>query len=111
MMSTAQEQQLDGLWIIDSEAKTVFASDHMAEILGSTPAELIGQQSFDFVFPEDLPAAQHLFDLKKEGSPNPFRFRLRRKDGSAVWVDVQPTPMRNAAGKFIGIVGSFTIAS
>lgn len=109
MMHTMQEPR-DGLWIIDADAKTVYASDHMAEILGTTPSELTGQQSFEYVFPEDRPAAQHLFELKKGGSPKPFRFRLRRKDGTAIWVDVQPTPMRNAAGHFIGIVGTFTIS-
>jgi hypothetical protein len=32
-------------------------------------------------------------------------FKLRRKDGSAIWVDVQGTPMHNAAGVFTGIIG------
>ena len=83
----------------------------MAEILRTTPAEMIGHPSFRYVFPEDVPAAQRLFEAKKKGDINPFHFRLRCKDGSAVEVDVQGTPMHNAVGRFNGIVGTFTVSN
>ena len=82
----------------------------MADILGTNPAEMIGQPSFAYVFAEDVSAAQKLFESKKQGDFNPFHFRLRCKDGSAVEVDVQGTPMYNAAGKFNGIVGTFSVS-
>ena len=97
----------DGIWIINSDASTLYASAAMCEILRATTADLIGKPSFDYVFPEDAEAAERLFESKQRGDPSPFRFRLRRKDGTAVWVDVQRTPMRNVAGEFIGIVGTF----
>jgi len=102
---------LDGLWIINAEANTLYASDRMAEILGTTPAEMKGQPSFGYVFPGDVDAAQRLFDAKRTGSRSPFHFRLRRKDGSAIWVDVVATPLYNAAGVFTGIVGTFTVST
>ncbi len=105
------EKRKDGIWIIDAEAMTVYASVHMAEIVGATQAEMVGQPSFSYVFPEDADAAKRLFDFKKRGSAAPFHFRLRRKNGSAIWVDVQGTPMHNAAGEFTGIVGTFTVSS
>ncbi len=98
----------DGIWIIDAEAKTVFANDRMAEILRTSAPEMLGQPSFTYVFPEDADDARRLFDAKKRGSVNPFSFRLRRADGSAVSVEVQGTPMHNAAGDFLGIVGTFS---
>jgi PAS domain S-box-containing protein len=104
-------EQPDGIWIIASDARTLFANAAMAEILGVPASELIGTPSFDYVFPEDAPAAQKLFDSKQRGDTNPFRFKLRRQDGSPIWVDVQGTPMRNAAGDFIGIVGTFSISA
>jgi PAS domain S-box-containing protein len=99
----------DGLWIIDEKAKTLYANIAMAEILGTTIADMIGQSSFDYLYPEDVADAGKLFDSKQRGDSNPFQFRLRRKDGSAIWVNVQGTPMKNAAGDFLGIVGTFTI--
>jgi len=82
----------------------------MTEILGAKLSEMLGQPSFAYVFPEDVPAAQALFDAKVRGNANPFRFKLRRKDGSAVWVNVQAIPMHNAEGTFKGIVGTFTVS-
>jgi hypothetical protein len=41
----------------------------------------------------------------------PFQFKLRRKDGSPIWVDVQGTPMHNAAGVFQGIVGTISVST
>jgi len=82
----------------------------MAEILGTSSSEMIGEPSFSYVFPEDAEAAQRLFEAKAQGNTNPFHFKLRRKDGSAIWVDVQGTPMHNAAGVFKGIVGTFSVS-
>ena len=103
--------QPDGIWIIDSEGKTIFANETMAKILGSTVAEIGGADSFQYVFEEDLPAARRLFAAKKGGSSAPFHFKLRRNDGSAIWVDVLGTPTYNAAGRFTGVVGTFTVSA
>lgn len=102
------EKHKDGVRIIDAGARTVYANERMGEILGAAPSEVMGQPSFDFVFPENASAAQHLFASKMRGNADRFRFKLHRKDSSAVWVDVQETPMYNAAGEFAGIVGTFT---
>lgn len=99
----------DGVWIIDIDAKTVYANARMAEILGTSHSEMLGRASFAYVFPEDQNAAQSLFNFKKTGDADTFQFRLRRQDGTAVWVNVLGTPMHNAAGKFSGIVGTFTV--
>ena len=104
------EKHPDGVWIIDAEGLTVFANERMAEILGTSPQEMIGQPSFIYVFPQDADAAQRLFEAKKRGDTRPFQFKLRRQDGSAVWAHVQGTPMQDAAGIFNGIVGTFSIS-
>ena len=102
---------VEGIWIIDADASTVYANSAMCEILGTEASELIGTSSFHCIFPEDLEAARDLFETKQRGGANPFHFRLRRKDGSAVWVDVLGTPMHSAAGDFLGIVGTFRVAA
>jgi PAS domain S-box-containing protein len=104
------DNHLCGVWIIDAGAQTTYANERMAELLGTSPSEMSWQPSFAYLFPADVEAAQHLFDEKKDGSPNPFRFRLRKKDGSALLVDVQGTPMHDTAGVFTGIVGTFSLS-
>jgi PAS domain S-box-containing protein len=82
----------------------------MCTVLGADQSDLIGKSSFDCLFPEDIGAAQRLFQSKQRGDAAPFHFRLRRKDGWPIWVDVRGTPMHNVAGVFIGIVGTFRVA-
>ena len=108
MASNMIEPEEDGIWIINEEAKTAYANERMAEILGTSPEEMVGRASFDYVFPEDVKEAQRLFANKMRGDLKPFQFKLRRHDGLSVSVNVQGTPMHNAAGIFKGIVGTFT---
>lgn len=109
--SIIMAKSVDGIWIIDSDAKTLYANAAMAKILGTDATKMLGQPSFQYVFPEDALTAQRLFEKKQEGEAAPFHFRLRRQDGSEIWVDVQGTPMKNAAGDFIGIVGTFSVSA
>ncbi|SRR6266481_6764628 len=104
------EKPRDGIWIIDSDARTVFANERMTKILGAKLSDMLDKPSFAYVFPEDVPAAQALFEAKGRGNASPFRFKLRRKDGSAICVDVQANPMHNAEGTFKGFVGTFTVS-
>lgn len=106
-MDTPQE---NGIWIIDADARTLYANAAMAQILGTDVASMSGQPSFAYVFPEDVGAAAQLFASKQRGDAAPFHFRLRRKDGSAIWADVQGTPMHNSNNEFIGVVGTFRVS-
>jgi PAS domain S-box-containing protein len=65
-MSQVQDKKQDGIWIIDAEARTVYANDRIAEILGTTSQEMKGRPSFDYLFPEGVEAAQRLFDSKRK---------------------------------------------
>ena len=98
-----------GIWIVDAAGKTVFADDQMAAILGvATRAEVIGSPSYTYIFPEDLDTIRRMFESKKYGDSEAHECRLRRKDGSAVLVHVQVTPMKNEVGEFSGAVSIFT---
>jgi PAS domain S-box-containing protein len=57
----------DGIWIINSDASTLYASAAMCEILPVNTADLIGKPSFDYIFPEDVEAAQRLSESKQRG--------------------------------------------
>jgi PAS domain S-box-containing protein len=111
VMLQTREINRDGIWIIDADGRTSYVNDRMAEILRTSCPEMIGNPSFTYVYPEDVKAAQRLFDVKKGGDATAFHFRLRCKDSTAVWVDVQGTPMHDAEGVFKGIVGTFSVST
>jgi len=62
----------EGIWIIDADGRTTYASERMAEILRTSCSEMIGNPSFAYVYPEDAVAAQRLFDVKKDGNATAF---------------------------------------
>jgi len=97
-----------GIWIIDPTGKTVFANERMADILGVSVSDMVGQDSFVYVYPEDQERAEKLFDRKRNRDSSPFEFKLRRSDGSSVRVHAQGTPMHDSGGAFLGIVGTFS---
>jgi PAS domain S-box-containing protein len=78
----------------------------MAQILGIDVESLEKLSCFDPVFPEDLAEAQRQFELQLAGGP-PFDFRLRRKDGSAIWVNISCRSMHDDSGEVTGLVGLF----
>jgi PAS domain S-box-containing protein len=100
-------QNTDGIWKINADGRTVYANQRMAQMLGTAVEAMLGELSFGFVFPEDVEGAMCLFDTKKRGDSKPFRFRLRRTDGSSVWVSVSNTPMYSNS-EFQGILASFS---
>jgi hypothetical protein len=97
----------DGIWVVDPEGQTIFNNKRMAEILGAEIESLSGQSCFECVFPEDLPEAQRQFALGMAGNRQPFDFRLRRNDGSEIWVSISCGPVCDASGVVVSLLGLF----
>ncbi|HKT48515.1 MAG TPA: PAS domain-containing protein [Candidatus Acidoferrales bacterium] len=96
-----------GIWMIDLEGQTVYVNTRLADALGVEPTEMIDRPYLDWVFPEDAPKAKSIFESKKAGNGETFRFRLRHKDGSVVYVRIQATAMHSATSNMlIGLVGA-----
>ena len=101
----------DGIWIVDPQGRTIFNNKRMAEILGADTESLSEQSCFECVFPEDLPEAQLRFARGMAGDRQPFDFRLRRNDGSAIWVSISCGPVSDASGVVVGLLGLFSEVS
>jgi PAS domain S-box-containing protein len=102
-------QSPDGIWIIDAKALTLYASQRMSEILGVSRNTMLGQPSFNYVFPEDFDSGNWFFNGGYQGNVHLFRIRLRRADGSTIWVDAKVTPMRDLLGAVTGAIGTFKV--
>jgi PAS domain S-box-containing protein len=97
----------DGIWVVDPQGQSIFNNKRMAEILGAGTESLAGQSCFDCVFPEDLPEAQRQFAKGMAGNRQPFDFRLRRNDGSEIWVSISCGPVFDDSGVVMGLLGMF----
>jgi two-component system, cell cycle sensor histidine kinase and response regulator CckA len=98
----------EGIWVVDRQGRTLFSNRRMAEILGGDFASMTTRSCFDCVFPEDLAEAQRQFARGLAGDRPPFDFRLRRDDGSVVWVSIACMLVRDEAGNELGLLGLFS---
>jgi diguanylate cyclase (GGDEF)-like protein/PAS domain S-box-containing protein len=74
----------------DSRAVFLEADANTTAILGWDAEELVGQQTLDFVHPDDHDAGIEAWMamLAMPGVAQPTRLRHRRKDGSWLWLEV-----------------------
>ncbi len=98
----------EGMWVLNPEGRTTFVNRSMAEMLGYSPAEMVGLSMLDFVAQEDIAQAQRNLANRRDGQMDQYDFRFRRKDGSELWTIVTGTPVLDEKGKVMSILGIIT---
>ncbi len=87
------EAAQEGIWLLDSDAKTSFVNPKMAWLLGYSEEEMIGRDLNEFIDDEwRLIAQQKLFD-REAGVIETHDFRFRRKNGSDLWALLSCVPI------------------
>ncbi len=86
-----------------------YASPACYALFGYTPEELVGSQSFDYMHPDDVAAVQDSLSTILE-KPVAFlvSYRLRRKNGTYVWVETTSKVIRDAETQEISEIISVT---
>src|SRR5262245_42005628 len=78
-----------GAVMLDLGGRIAFASTYFCDLVGVEHDKVARMSYLDFVFAEDVPEAKKIFEHDEVPRPAPFRLRLRRQDGSPIWVDIQ----------------------
>jgi len=83
------DHSFDMVSIYDDIGNFAFASPSHERVLGYTPAELVGTSPVDLLHPDDREGVAHAFaeQLLVTGESSPIEHRIRRRDGSWVWVE------------------------
>lgn len=97
----------EGIWVVDPQGRTIFSNRRMAEILGVDFESMSEQACFGCVYPDELPEARRHFARALAGDRRPFDFRLRRVDGSPIWVCISCMPVHDESGP-VGLLGLFS---
>jgi PAS domain S-box-containing protein len=92
----------EGVWLLDSTLHNSYVNRQMAEMLGYEPGEMLGRSVFDFYFPEDVERKKQVLARRQQGLREQIEERLRRRDGSELWVRLAATPVFKANGEFDG---------
>ena len=102
------ETATEGIWAMDRDHRTTFVNEHMLNMLGYQPEDMIGKRVEDFMFEEDLPAHQERMAQRHKKMSGNYEHRFRRSDGTTLWTLVSATVLTNAKGDFDGSFGMFT---
>jgi len=100
------ETAYEGILVLDTAARVTFVNPRMAEMVGWAPAEAIGRSIEDFLFEDQVPAFWTKF--AKRPDREVYEWRLRRRDGGAVWAVVSAAALRDPRGQFVGSLAMIT---
>ena len=92
----------EGIWMIDAEGKTTFVNQKMADMLGCTVEEAIGQSLFAFMDAEGRAIAEANLNRRRAGIREQHDFKFRRQDGSELWAIVSSNPLSDKQGGYVG---------
>ena len=96
------ETTADGIWVIDTEARTTFVNRRLADLLGYSEGEMLGSSIFSFIDRARWPAAQRNLRRRALGIEDRQEVKLLRKDGSTVWVLGSANPVFDGNGEYVG---------
>lgn len=82
----------EGIWIQDQDFITTFINEHMAQMLGYTPDELMHKKVTDFMTEEDALDHVRKMEERRRNISDVYERRLLHRDGSVVWMLISATP-------------------
>jgi PAS domain S-box-containing protein len=87
-----------------------FVSENIRRLFGCSPREYLENPYLwrNLVHPDDVPRINAWVDRMSESDQRSIEYRLRREDGSYFWVHDRQQVLRDADGKPVEIVGSWT---
>jgi diguanylate cyclase (GGDEF)-like protein/PAS domain S-box-containing protein len=93
------ENSADIIGRLSPDLAIIYISPSVLNILGWTPDELVGRGPDWLIFPGDLPLmlAGHAHSLTQPPVSRPVALRMRRKDGTFTWVEVNARVVRDPA--------------
>lgn len=99
----------EGLLITDLDDVVTYANGRMAEMVGHTVEQLIGNPAYKLVLPPaQWPDAVRRNLDRARGITEQYEVELIRRDGKLLWLDVTASPLRDADGKIVGTMGAHT---
>jgi PAS domain S-box-containing protein len=96
------DQASDGIFVADSEGRYTFANEAGCRMLGFSCDEIIGKTIVDLIPPEDVERLLHSKAQMLLGHTHIDEWRLRRKDGS--WIPVEVSAKILPDGQWEAIV-------
>jgi two-component system, sensor histidine kinase and response regulator len=100
----------EGIVQLDLEGRLVLANQRIADMLGYTVEEMLGQTVFTFMAEEEHAAARARLVQRRRGNQAHLRYdlKLRHQTGASVWVVASSAPQTADNGQMIGVLMMLT---
>jgi len=98
----------EGIWAVNEHFCTTFVNEQMSALLGYRREEMIGRAVSEFLFATEWEQYRQRTQQLRAVDDQRFETRMRRKDGTACWLQVSTKVLRSAEGQFAGSFGMFT---
>lgn len=92
----------EGVWEIDAQTRTRFVNPRMLQLFGYTEQEFLGRTLASFMDDEGRDLAHQQVERRKAGISESHDSKFLRKDGSALWVRLETSPIVNEKGEWSG---------
>ncbi len=98
----------EGIWVLNTEERTIYVNSKMAEMLGETIDEMAEKHLFEFVAEEDLPDCKESLVRRKQGVTEQLDFNFLHKSGKKVFTRMGTAPVYTSEGDYAGAVALVT---
>jgi len=100
------ERMREGLVQADNDGVLQFVNDRFCEMLGYTREELVGAKGeLLLAYAEDVSLMREKTRMRMRHLADQYEVRVRRKDGTVVWLEIGGAPVVDAAGNVVGSIG------
>jgi diguanylate cyclase (GGDEF)-like protein/PAS domain S-box-containing protein len=100
------ERMREGLAQADNEGRLQFVNDRFCEMVGYEREELIGLPGERLLaYPEDVAVMREKTGLRLRHIADQYEVRVRRKDGTVIWIEIGGAPQVDAEGNVVGSIG------
>ncbi len=104
---TIVETAREGIYLLDMDARIVFANECLASMLGYGHDEIVGRSVFELMDEEAGNLAAKQLERRRKGLADVYELKLIRKDGSGLVCLISVAPLM-VNGTFLGSVGILT---
>ena len=91
----------EGIWVIDSNARTTYVNQAMARMLGYEELEMFGRSLFDFIEAGEKQKALDDVERRKQGIGEKHEFKFKTKDGKDIWTYMSTNPVMDEKGNLL----------
>jgi PAS domain S-box-containing protein len=101
------ENQGEGIGIVDTEERFVFANHAGEEIFGVPPGDLVGRSLNDLLEPEQMEIVKRQTEQRRQGRRGSYEIEIAHLHGVRRTLKVTAAPRFSADGKWVGTFALF----